>query len=116
MEPGGKYFGHFTSITGRSCSILEEIVKSPKHGGVSMNSLIAIGCDGANVNTGFNGVMIEHYLRRPLPWFICMLHTNELLLRQLFSNLDGKTSGLCCFYKTAKRDRLKISLLLKFLQ
>ena len=73
MEPGGKYIGHFTSVTGRSRSILEDIVKSTKNGRVSMNSLIAIGCDGTNVNTGINGVLIsmmEHYLGRPLLWFI----------------------------------------------
>ena len=26
-----------------------------------------------------------------------MLHANELPLRHVFSNLDGKTSGPCCF-------------------
>ena len=61
---------------------------------------MAIGCDGINVNTGINGrllVLREHYLERPLHWFISMLHTNELPLRHLLSNLDGKTSGTRCF-------------------
>ena len=40
---------------------------------------------------------MEQYLERPLHWFICMLHANELPLRHLFSNLDGKTSGPRCF-------------------
>ena len=69
MEPGGKYIGHFTSVTGRSRSILEDIVKYTKDGGVSIDSLIANGFDGTNVNTGTNGVLIvmmEHYLERPL--------------------------------------------------
>ena len=100
MEPEGKYIGHFTPVTGRSRSILEGIVKFTENSGVSLDSLIAIGCDGTNVNTGINGgliVSMEHYLERPLHWFICMLHANELPLRHLFSSLDGKTSGPRCF-------------------
>ena len=52
---------------------------------------------GAGIINGVLIVMMENYLERPLHWFICMLHANELLLRHLFSNLDGKTSGPCCF-------------------
>lgn len=65
-----------------------------------MDSLVAIGCDGTNVNTGTkNGIIkrIEDSIERPLHWFICMLHANELPLRHLFSSLDGKTSGPRCF-------------------
>ena len=94
MEPGGKCIGHFTSVTCMSPRILEGIVKFSEDGGVSMNSLIAIGCSGTNVNTGFTGVLTvetEHYLEIPLHWFICKLHANELPLRHLFSNLDGMT-------------------------
>ena len=116
IEPVGKFIGYFTSVTGRSCSILEDIVKSPKDGRVSMNSLIAIRCDGTNVNTGINGVLIimmEHYLRDHFTGsLICMLHANEMPLRHLAASLDPSVN----FYKTAKRDRLKISLMLKFLQ
>ena len=81
MEPGGKYIGHFTPVTGRSRSILEGIVKFTENSGVSLDSLIAIRCDGTNVNTGINGgliVLMEHYLERPLHWFICVFHANEL--------------------------------------
>ena len=100
MEPGGKYVGHFTPATGSSRSILQGIVKFTEDNGISMDSILAIGCDGTNVNTGTKGgliVLMEEYLGRPLHWFICMLHANELPLRHLFSNLDGKTSGPRCF-------------------
>ena len=100
MEPGGKYIGHFTSVTSRSRSILEDIVKSTKDCGVSLNSIIATGCDGTNVNTGIIGiliVMMEHNLDKQLHWLICMLHAIGLSSRHLFSNLDGETSGPCCF-------------------
>ena len=59
---------------------------------------IIIGCDSTNVNVGWkNGINrnIELYLIRPL--FVCILHTNELLLRHLFQHLDGKTSGPSSF-------------------
>ena len=100
MEPGGKYIRHFTPATGSFRSILQGIVKFTEDNEISMESLLAIGCDGTNVNTGTNGaliVLMEEYLGRPLHWFICMLHANELSLRHLFSNLDGKTSGPRCF-------------------
>lgn len=61
-----------------------------------MNSVIAIGCDGTAVNTGTKGgivKLLEKLLDRPLHWFICMLHANELPLRHLLEELDGKTSG-----------------------
>ena len=57
---------------------------------------MAIGCDGTAVNTGRkNGVIVllEKYLNRPLQWFVCLLHANELPLRHLFFNLDGCTTG-----------------------
>lgn len=58
--------------------------------------LICIGCDGTNVNTGIKGGvirLIELELKRPLQWFICQLHGNELTLRHLFQYLDGGTTG-----------------------
>lgn len=60
------------------------------------SDIVAIGCDGTVVNTGFRtGVIrqIEEHLKNPLQWFICQLHANELPLRHLFQHLDGKTSG-----------------------
>ena len=65
-----------------------------------MNSLIALGCDGTNVNICIKGgqiVLMDHYLERQLHWFICMLHANELPLRNLITNLNGKISGPRCF-------------------
>lgn len=48
------------------------------------------------VNTGYkNGVIaqLERSLGRPLHWFVCMLHANELPLRHLLQFLDGSTTG-----------------------
>ena len=51
MEPGGKYIGHFTPAVGTSRSILQGIIKFTEDNEISMESLVAIGCDGTNVNT-----------------------------------------------------------------
>ena len=56
----------------------------------------ATGCEGTAVNTGTNGGIVrllEIKLGRPLHWFICQLHANELPLRHLIKTLDGKTTG-----------------------
>jgi hypothetical protein len=37
--------------------------------------------------------LFEKSLNRPLQWFICLLHANELPLRHLIISLDGPTSG-----------------------
>jgi hypothetical protein len=56
--------------------------------------LKAIGGDSTNVNTGWEGgVMqwVERKLRKRLVWIVCDLHTNELGLRHLIISLDGPT-------------------------
>ncbi|GBM61592.1 hypothetical protein AVEN_226868-1 [Araneus ventricosus] len=63
---------------------------------MSLQNLSVIGCDGANVNTGWKGRVIrllETYIGRPLQWNKSMLHTNELPLRYLILEMDGCTKG-----------------------
>lgn len=36
---------------------------------------------------------LEEYLYRRLLWIVCQLHTNELKLRRLITQRDGKTSS-----------------------
>ena len=42
----------------------------------------------------YNGAIrkLEELLRRPLQWSICLLHCVELLLRQVFLNIDGSST------------------------
>ena len=52
--------------------------------------------DSTNSNTGWRGGIIawlERFLGRKVNWLICGLHCNELGLRHLFEELDGKTSS-----------------------
>ena len=104
-EPGGKYLTHLTVDTdermGRKPAdhlatlIYDWIVEY----GIS-KSLIAVGADSTNLNTGHKGGVIhflENKLERRLIWLICALHTNELPLRHLMLTLDGKTTSNVAF-------------------
>lgn len=56
-----------------------------------LDSLIGICCDGEPTNTGKdNGILriFEVHLKRPLHWFVCLLHFNELPFRHLFDALE----------------------------
>lgn len=97
-EPGGRYLCHFTlekDITKRKPAevIADHLVDFLKKNSID-KSLQAIGGDSTNVNTGWQGgVMhwVEAKLNRKLIWLVCALHTNELPLRHLITELDGKT-------------------------
>ncbi|GBN63215.1 hypothetical protein AVEN_236055-1 [Araneus ventricosus] len=36
---------------------------------------------------------MELFLNRPLQWFVCQLHANELPLRHVFEHVDRTTTG-----------------------
>ncbi|XP_065670747.1 uncharacterized protein LOC136089067 [Hydra vulgaris] len=98
----GKYLHHLTK---------EEILKKSKIKSAEHNankifqwcnlhgvkdSLKFIGCDNTATNTGHIGGVIhclETRLERKLGWLICSLHTNELCIRHLIEELDGKTTS-----------------------
>lgn len=61
---------------------------------ISINNVLAIGCDGAPVNTGVEHGIIrrfEELLERPLQWLICLLRLNELAFHRLFKFLDNSS-------------------------
>ena len=94
-EPGSRYFGHVSPTSGSAKEIKTSIMDFLRKN-INLNDIVAIGCDGTVVNTGFkNGVIraLEWDLKRPLQWLICLLHANELPLRHLINHLDGKTTG-----------------------
>lgn len=90
-QPGSYYISHITPPSGTATAIANLDIKFR-----STSKLIAIGCDGENVNTGNkNGIItqMEKKIQKPVHWIICQLHTNELPLRKLITTLNGKTSG-----------------------
>ena len=59
-----------------------------------------VGSDSTSCITGnIGGVicLLEKSLGRRLMWSICLLHTNELPLRHLFTDLNGQTTGANSF-------------------
>ena len=95
-EPGSKYFGHFALKKVSATAIASGIFDFLSANHREKNTIVAIGCDGTAVNTGAKeGAlrMIELNLHKPVHWFICQLHANQLPLRYLFQTLDGKTTG-----------------------
>ncbi|GBO11829.1 hypothetical protein AVEN_267194-1 [Araneus ventricosus] len=61
-----------------------------------LSQFLAIGCDGASVNTGWKSGAIrclELKIGKLLHWVIYLLHFNELTMRYLFETLDGPTNG-----------------------
>lgn len=95
-EPNSEYLGHVTPPSGNAINISNAITDYCLLKKYDTQELIAIGCDGTNVNTGYeNGVIrkLELHYNKSLHWFVCLLHTNELPLRHLFTSLDGATHG-----------------------
>lgn len=95
-EPDSSYIFHFTPPTGSARSIVSKLFERAEENNIDLTNIAAIGCDGTAVNTGHKGgalKLIEERLDKPVHWFICLLHGNELPLRHLFEKLDGKTSG-----------------------
>ena len=72
-EPNSEYLGHITPSSGRAESIATGIWNFLNDNKIQTEDLVAIGCDGTNVNTGAHrGVirLLEQRLGRPLQWFV----------------------------------------------
>lgn len=98
-EPGGVFLGFITVKKGRAKECVREMIPFLGEKNV-FNDLIALGNDGTNLNVGATGGInhfIEVELNRPLHWFICLLHANELPLKTLITKLDGGTTGTKSF-------------------
>lgn len=80
-EPGSRYIGHFAAEFGDATSIKTAIMSFLMEHNIATEYLTDLGCDGTSTNTGHNNGVIrqlEVEINRPLYWFICMLHFNEL--------------------------------------
>ncbi|KAI6646048.1 hypothetical protein LOD99_9496 [Oopsacas minuta] len=92
-EPGNQYVAHITPSSGKAKDIARELTDLCRERNLN---LMAVGTDGARVNTGiYNGCirLLELEFTKPLHWFIYQLHANELPLRHLIQIIDRKTSG-----------------------
>ncbi|KAG5868651.1 hypothetical protein JTB14_031711 [Gonioctena quinquepunctata] len=94
--PEPVYLAHICPESGTSPNIMKCILKYLDEFHITTYELKVIGCDGTNVNVGKHAgiiVQLEKHLNRPLQWFVCQLHANELPLRYLINSLDGSTTG-----------------------
>ena len=98
-EPGGQYLSHFTPKGKDAKSIADEIYAFLVEHGLD-KTLIYIGGDSTNVNTGFKGgimFFLEQLLGHRLIRIVCEIHTNELPTRHVIIEIDGPTTGTNSF-------------------
>lgn len=92
-EPGGEYATHFTPQSSKAIDQVNDLISIVcEYDG----DIKVLGCDGASVNTGTAGGICRLYElieNKPVHWFVCQLHSNELNLREVFKHRDGKTTG-----------------------
>ena len=96
QEPESHYAGHFTPASGSAAAITSGIFNFLKTNSISIDDIVDEDCNATAVNTGRKGGvihMVDMRLQRPVQWIICLLHSNELSLRHLIEDLDGKTTG-----------------------
>lgn len=99
QQPGDRYLGFVSSEESSALTIFTAVKNFFIAHGENLSELYAIGSDGAYTNTGANteggGIIIhfERHLERPLHWLICLLHLLEVVLKGVFTHLDGTTKG-----------------------
>lgn len=90
-QPGDVFIASIPVKSGSADNVFTCMKEYFEQNNISLNNVVAVGCDGAPVNTGVeHGVIrrFEEYLGRSLQWMICLLHLNELLFHRLFRLLD----------------------------
>lgn len=95
-EPSSSYIGYLSSINGTGVEVAMEILNFLRINDFSLDHLVAVNCDGTRTNTGKNNgtvCSLERQLQRPLQWFVCLFHFNELPFTALLKSLLGKANG-----------------------
>lgn len=111
-QPEGLFLGYVVPEGGTADKVSKTISSFLKDKNM-FDVLIALGSDGENLNVGADGGInyyIEAELGRPLHWFVCLLHTNELPLKNLINKLDGKTTSSNTFSGPVGKSLENVSL------
>lgn len=99
-EVGSSYLTHVSPEKSTAVAVSDCIYEKLTEMGVSFENLKAVGSDGTVVNTGPTGgiiTLLEKKLEKPLQWFICLLHFNELPFRHLIEKLFKPAAGPLVF-------------------
>lgn len=128
VKQPGDVFVASIPITSRSsaANIFDAMKEYLKKNDISLRNVVAIGCDGAPVNTGVeNGIIrrFEEFLGWPIQWIVCLLHLNELMFHRLFALLDSSSCSphgyaselghqlqVCETLKIVKFNRIKLDI------
>lgn len=96
IEPGSEHIGAVPtgahSNAGVAC---DKIVEYLREKNKNLSNLMAVSCDGEAKNTGrASGIVrsLELKLTKPLHWFVCLLHFNELPFRALHLKVDASVT------------------------
>jgi hypothetical protein len=95
IEPGAKYLPHLEPDSRKAVDVSDSIMNYIKENEMDGGWKV-VGSDSTSVITGNVGgaiCLLEKALARKLNWSICLLNTNELPLRNIFTTLDGPTTG-----------------------
>ena len=97
QEPGSQYIGRVTPKAGDASSICDTITDYlTSSTNDKVLELAIAGSNGTVLNTGMaKGLLrcLEVKLRHPLQWSICLLHFNQLPLKHLLHDIDGRAVG-----------------------
>ena len=95
-EPKSEYVGHVAVHKSDSNTVANSIITFLQKSNIHKSRILAIGCDGTALNTGYKkGIIrqIEEAAGKPMQWLVCLFHANELPLRHLLIAIDGVTHG-----------------------
>lgn len=126
-QPGDVFVASVPVTSGSSAAeIFTNIKDHFEKNKMSLQNVVAIGCDGAPVNTGVeNGIVrrFEEFLGRPVQWIVCILHLNELIFHRVFAFLDNSSCSpfgyssdlghqllICETLKPVKFDPIKLDI------
>lgn len=92
-EPHSSLLG-YVNLKGKGETAIaktNELIEYFTSNNLSLDNLIAVCSDGEVTNTGTTGGilrLIEVHLDRPIHWFVCLLHFNELPFRHLYNAIE----------------------------
>lgn len=106
-QPGNRYIGFVATKDKTAANIFSKMKLFFEKNSILLDSLVAVGSDGAAVNVGpDNGIIkhIESYIQRAVHRIICILHLLELILGAVIKYYIGDTKAPNKYKNTISAD------------